>query len=139
MVSSQSPKIKLYEKPFLVIEYDQVNKLLIQHWKGFTTSAQFREGINQSVEIFKQKKPSRLLSNTKDSAVVKKEDTEYAASYGIGNMLKNGLKGVAFIIPSSAFTQMSVSNFKEQTGKAPFAMQYFDNVDKAIAWLVTIE
>lgn len=138
MISSPALTTKLYEKPYLVIEYDAEKKLVIQNWKGFATSAEFRAGIEKSVEIFRQKKPCGLLSNTKNSSLVKKEDTEWAATYGIGNMLQNGLKAVAFIIPTNAFTQMSVSNFKNQTKEAPFIMQYFDDVDKAKEWLSTV-
>lgn len=139
MISTQAPTTRLFEKSYLIIEYSVENRLLIQNWKGFATSAQFREGIEKSVEIFRQRKPLRLLSNTKDSAVVKKEDTEWAASYGIGNMLQNGLKGVAFIVSTNVFTQLSVNNFKSQTKEAPFAMQYFDNEEKAIDWLITVK
>lgn len=139
MVSTQAKTIRLFEKSYLVLEYDKENKLLIQNWIGFATSAQFREGIEKSVEIFRQNKPLRLLSNTKNSAVVKKEDTEWAASYGIGNMLQNGLKGVAFIVPTNIFTQVSVTNFKSQTKDAPFTLQYFDDVNKAVDWLVTVK
>ncbi|WP_224997190.1 hypothetical protein [Cesiribacter sp. SM1] len=139
MIAAAKPTTKLYEKSYLVIEYDAEKKLLIQNWRGFATSAEFREGIEKSVEIFRQKKPSRLLSNTQNSSLVKKEDTEWAATYGIGNMLQNGLKAVAFIISTNAFTQMSVSNFKDQTKNAPFVMQYFDDVEKATNWLLTVQ
>jgi hypothetical protein len=134
MVSTQIATVVLYEKPFLVIEYNAPKKLLIQHWKGFATSLQFREGIEKSIEIFKQRNVTRLLSNTKNSAVVKKDDTDWAATYAVGQMLQHGLKSMAFIIPTNAFTQMSVKNFSGLAGGA-LDQQFFDDFDNALEWL----
>ncbi|MBW3545578.1 MAG: hypothetical protein KY428_08295 [Bacteroidetes bacterium] len=134
MVSTPPTTIKLYDKPYLVIEYNASKKLLIQNWKGFANSAQFREGIEKSIEIFKQRSVMRLLSNTKESALVKKEDTDWAATYAVGQMLQHGLKTMAFIIPTNAFTQMSVKNFSGLAGGV-LQQQFFDDIDKAFEWL----
>ena len=139
MKTEVKSRIILFEKPFLVIEWDADNKLLIQNWKGFASSSQFREGIEKSVEIFRQKQVLRLLSNTKESSVVKKEDTEWAATYALGNMVKNGLKAVAFIVPTSVFAGVSVSNFEEKSHEMPVVLKYFDDVDKAIEWLISVQ
>lgn len=134
MLATQNATIKLYEKPYLVLEYNASKKLLIQHWKGYASSAQFREGIEKSIEVFGQRNVTRLLSNTKESAVVKKEDTDWAATYAVGKMLQHGLKTMAFIIPTNAFTQMSVKNFIGLAGGA-LDQQFFDDTDKALEWL----
>lgn len=133
--SLQATTVILFQQPYLTVEYDAANKLLIQNWKGFASSAQFREGIEKSIEIFKQKKPIRLLSNTKEGALVKKEDTDWAASYAIGQMIQHGLKSMAFVVPANVFAQMSVKNFSGQAA-GTFQPQYFDNKEKAIEWLV---
>ncbi|EMR01556.1 hypothetical protein [Cesiribacter andamanensis] len=134
MISKQAATVRLFEKTYLVLEYDAQEQLLIQNWKGFASSVQFREGIEKSIDVFKQHKVTRLLSNTKDSAVVKKEDTDWAATYAVGKMLQHGLRSMAFIIPTNAFTQMSVKNFSGLAGGA-LDQQFFDDVDKAIVWL----
>lgn len=136
MISTQAATIKIFEKPYVLIEYDPQKKLLIQNWKGFATSEQFREAILKSVDVFKQKNVTRLLSNTKDFSLVKKEDTEWAATYAAGQMIQHGLKAMAFIIPSSAFSQMSVKNFSKQA-VGGFQQQFFDDLDKAIEWLTS--
>ena len=63
----------LFEKPYLTIELDEQLKCLTQRWKGFAKSEQFREGINKSLEIFQRKPISKIISDTKEFSLVKKE------------------------------------------------------------------
>jgi hypothetical protein len=128
----------LYQKPYLTIEHDENLSCLIQRWKGFATSEQFREGIRQSVSYFEEKKMNKLISDTKDFAVVKKDDTDWVASHATPIMVRNGLKYMAFILPTNVFTQVSVNNFKSKADDI-LQIQYFDNYDKAIQWLVSLQ
>jgi hypothetical protein len=127
----------LYEKTYITLEYDEKLNCLTQHWKGFATSEQFREGINQSVLYFQDKKINKLISDTKDFAVVKKDDTDWVASYATPIMVKNGLKYMAFILPTNVFTQVSVNNFKSKADDI-LQIKYFDNLDKALQWLKSV-
>lgn len=127
----------VYQKPYLTLEYDEKLTCLIQRWKGFATSEQFREGINQSVNYFKAKKINKLISDTKDFAVVKKDDTDWVAGHATPIMVQNGLKYMAFILPTNVFTQVSVNNFKNKADDI-LQIQYFDNLDKALQWLRSV-
>jgi hypothetical protein len=127
----------LYQKPYLTLEYDEPQKCVIQHWKGFATSEQFREGIQKTVEFFEKKNPSRLISDTKDFAVVKKEDTDWVATQATPNLIKHGLKFMAFVLPTSAFTQISVNNFKSKASDI-LQIQYFDDLGRAKDWLTSV-
>lgn len=127
----------LFQKPYLTIEYDDKMRCLIQHWKGFATSEQFREGINQSVDFFEKKKPTKLISDTKEFAVVKKDDTDWVANQATPKMISHGLKHMAFILPTNVFTQVSVNNFKSKADDI-VQIQYFDSLDKAKQWLENV-
>ncbi len=128
----------LYQKPYLTIELDEKLQCLIQNWKGFATSEQFREGITQSVKFFQEKKNiNKLISNTKDFAVVKKDDTDWVANTATPLMVQNGLKYMAFVLPTNVFTQVSVNNFKSKADEI-LQIQYFDDVDKSKQWLRSI-
>src|SRR5687768_9481999 len=105
----------LYQKPYVTIELDEKAHCLIQNWKGFATSEQFREAINQSVRFFEEKQNlNKIISNTKDLAVVKKEDTDWVANNANPVLIKHGLKFMAFVVPTNVFTQVSVNNFKSK-------------------------
>ena len=126
--------MKVFENQNLVLERDENLKCLIQNWKGFASSDKFREGINKTVELFKDKKLNKILSNTKDFGMVKKEDTEWLNTQAMPQLIKTGLKCAAFVVPSNVFSQMSIENFKKEA-EGPIEIRYFDNADKAKAWL----
>lgn len=129
--------MKVFEHQNVVIERDDNLKCLIQNWKGFATSEKFREGIQKSVEQFNDKKLNKILSNTKDFGMVKKEDTEWLNNNAMPLLIKNGLKYAAFVVPSNVFSQMSVENFKKDAS-GPVEIRYFDDAAKAKQWLAEV-
>jgi hypothetical protein len=128
----------LFQQPYLTIEYNAETKCLSQHWKGYAKSEQFRAGIEKSIEICKQRKPGKLISNTKELAVITSEDTQWAATYATPIMVQQGLKYLAFIVPSNVFTQASVKNFKSKS-EDKVQIAYFDELTKAHIWLNSIQ
>ena len=128
----------LFTKPFLTIEHNADIACIIQHWKGFAKSEEFRQGIENSVEAFRQTRANKIISNTKDFAVVKKEDTDWVATQVTPLLVQLGLKYMAFILPSSAFTKISVDNFKSKADDA-VQIRYFDDQAKAKAWLESVD
>lgn len=125
--------MKLWESAIIRIDFDEHAKMLIQTWKGFGSSDLFREAIDKTVELFIQKKASYLLADSTKGAIVKKEDTDYAAQKAAG-LVKAGIKAQAFVLPPNAFVKASVNNFASNV--TPYKIQYFDQPDKAREWLV---
>lgn len=128
----------LYRKPYVTIEQDDRLKCLIQNWKGFATSANFREAINVSLKLFEQGGFEKIISNTKDFSLVKKEDTDWVAQVITPQLVRHGLRYMAFVVPSNVFSQLSVNNFKEEAGKA-VSIRYFEDLEKAKSWCVEAE
>jgi hypothetical protein len=96
------------------IEYITEQKLLIQTWNGFVTSDIFRKMIDRTVAFSRESAVETIISDTSLMSIVKKEDTEYAASV-MPALIANGLKKMAFVLPENVFTQMSVKNFETRT------------------------
>ena len=128
----------LLQKPFVTIEYDETLRCLIQNWVGFAKSADFRFAINESLEFFKKAKVDKIISNTKNASLVKKEDTDWVAQVITPQMVRHGLRYMAFVVPTNVFTQFSVDNFKEEAS-AVVSIRYFDNPTAASEWLSEVE
>ena len=124
----------LFEKPYVTLELDEPLKCLTQRWKGFAKSEQFREGINKSLEIFQRKPINKIISDTQNASLVRKEDTDWVATTIIPKLVQCGLRYMAFIVPTNVFTQISVDNFKNEA-KGGVRIQYFDDYEKAKEWI----
>lgn len=129
--------MKVYEAQNIIIERDDKLKCLIQNWKGFASSEKFRESIKKTEDLFKDKTLNKIISNTKDFGMVKKEDTEWVSTESMPTLIERGLKYMAFVVPSNVFSQMSVENFKKQSGDT-IQIRYFDDVEKAKEWMAEL-
>lgn len=124
----------LIDKPYVTIERDDELKCLIQTWKGFAKSEDFRAAINDSLNFFKEGDINKIISNTKDFSLVKKEDTDWVAQVITPQMVQHGLRYMAFIVPTNVFTQVTVDNFKEEANNV-VSIRYFDSLELANKWL----
>ena len=123
----------VYSKPYVTIERNDELKCLIQNWKGFAVSEKFREAINASLIQFKQGEEDKIISNTKDFSLVKKEDTDWVAQVIMPQLVQHGLRYMAFVVPSNIFSQLSVDNFKEEAGTV-VNIRYFEDLESAKEW-----
>ena len=128
--------IKILDQKHLLLEFDEQNQCVIQTWRGFFNSQQFRAGCEQTLRLFEQKKPARFLVDISQCSLIKKEDTDWAANTIIPKTIQNGLKYYAFVVPTSVFTQITLENFKDEV-ESVIKIQPFDNFDKAKQWLIS--
>jgi hypothetical protein len=114
------------------IEYLPQQACLIQTWNGYLSSADFRKAIDSTVEFAKKNNVAAILSNTQQQGAVKKEDSNYAASV-MPELVKHGLKKMAFVLPENVFAQIAVDNFKENSKDS--LIRYFASEAKAKEWI----
>lgn len=118
--------------PVVKIDYDQSRKQLVQTWSGFASSGQFREAIDKTLVFAKSNPVRTLISDTLNQSVVEPEDTNYAAS-AMPKLFQSGLKAMAFVMPKSVITQLSLRQFAE--GKKTDNIKYFPSLTEAQKWL----
>jgi hypothetical protein len=127
--------MEFVNKKHLYLAYDEDLQAIIQVWKGFFTSELFREGVNKTNELFAMKKPvTKFLVDISESSVIKKEDTEWAATNAIPTAIKNGLKYYGFVLPSNVFAQVSLNNFRKDLNQPSLEVQIFASLERAKDW-----
>lgn len=132
--------MRILDEKFVYIDYDAENEILTQTWLGFISSENFRRAIDKTVDFSKEKTVKSIISDTSQLSIVRREDTEYAASV-MPELIQNGLQRMAFVLSENAFAQMSVKNFENQTkGKVEEGelVKHFVNMKQAKKW-VTFE
>lgn len=122
----------IYQTPTVSLEFIESKQLLVQSWKGFSTSEVFREAINQTLSFTSKRGVKAILSDTLQQAVVKPEDTEYASSI-MPKLFSNGVKKMAFVMPQNVLTQLSMKDFGNQNKNDK--VKFFPTVKDAENWL----
>lgn len=124
---------QVLDKPYAHITADAANKVLYQKWIGYVSVNDFKAAIDVSVDCFREQPLQYILSDTTDQAVLAKEGSDYAASV-MPELISLGLKKIAFVLPKSNFTQLSVNNFVKATDQQ--IVSYFPSREEAEAWLL---
>jgi len=119
--------------PSVQLSYDPSKRRLVQSWKGFASSAKFRAAIDKTVDFVSKNQVDTIVSDTLKQNVVNPEDTKYASAV-MPQLFQKGLKKMAFVIPNSALTKMSLKSFANEAPRNP-GVKFFDSVKAAEQWL----
>lgn len=122
----------VYQTSTVTVAIEEKTKVMTQKWNGFSSSEVFREAIDKSLEAVKKNGVKAILNDTLDQAVVKPDDSQYAASV-MPKLFMSGLKAMAIVLPKSVFTQMSIKKFQEDTKGANIKL-FTSNTD-AKEWI----
>jgi hypothetical protein len=132
--------IELLRKPFIVIEYNPLKRLLQLEWKGTVTTPEFIDVTDFISQKALDLDIPYILIDTRYQGTVQKEATDYA-SMKLGELFQTKLQKVLFVLPISLYTQMSVEMFQNQIGKGTHdvPIQYFATLKDAYDFLAVIE
>jgi hypothetical protein len=122
----------IFEAPTITVEYNPEKFQIIQKWTGFSTSEVFRTAIMKTTEFARSNMVKSVISDTLEQAVVKPEDIEFAASR-MPRVAFGNIKAMAFIMPKSVFTQLSVKKFEKDSHVD--LIRYFDSYATAQSWI----
>lgn len=125
----------VYKAPTVTIEYNKEKQQIIQKWTGFSSSDVFRTALMKTTEFAQKNMVKSVISDTLEQAVVKPEDIQFAVSRMPKAALGN-IKAMAFIMPKSVFTQLSVQKFEKESHMD--MIRYFDSYKTAQAWIDSV-
>jgi hypothetical protein len=126
----------ILDHPKTKLEYDPAKERLTQTWIGFTSAEEFRTAIDMTVEFSLQYPVIFIISDALEQAVVNPKEADYAASK-MPDLIKNGLKAMAFVVPVSDLTQLSVQKFDKQAYND--MIRYFPSKLEAEKWLDSLK
>ncbi|MDA3868135.1 MAG: hypothetical protein PF489_15495 [Salinivirgaceae bacterium] len=124
--------MKVFENNNVAIDYDRNTMRLTQTWSGFATTEAFRQGIEETLKFVIHNQVKTVLSDALKQHVVKPEDAQYAASV-MPQLKQNGMKAMAFVVPESAFTKLSLQKFSK-SAEDPL-VKFFMSKNEANQWL----
>jgi hypothetical protein len=126
----------LYTSRFLEISYQADKKCLIQVWKGFCSSDDFRAAQLKTVQLFVEKRCTNFISDTTDASLLKKEDTDWATELITPQLVKAGMKVLNMVLPASTFTKMTLMNLEKSEGvTGSVNVKMFGSLKSALAEL----
>jgi hypothetical protein len=133
--------LNIFENVYAHVIYDEVQNLVEFYYKsealsGKLTDADYRKSMQAYGAAVEKYKPKKLLVNTLNSAyVISPEMQEWTAKEV--TPLTVCLEQLAFIVPKSIFSQVSLEQMLEEKGIGDVysGIRYFDTLQEAENWL----
>jgi hypothetical protein len=122
----------VYDKKWCTITLDLERQRMIQQWKGFSSFDQFKEADDRALECFKKYKLRQILVDIRTQQLVSEEEKNYSASL-MPELMENGLKEMAFVMPESLTARITVDEFKALFDVDLIA--HFEDLSEAEQWL----
>jgi hypothetical protein len=144
---SKSLKMEHYNSPFSEITYHPWQALIRIYWKNNPkiTDTDFRQEHLVLIQMFKDHKPKRYLSNMSDSDfVIAPETQEWLSGLVMRELVGESLFEKVAVIPNQEFfnqlsTEQTVEEILEKRKAAigKLKIQYFDNETAAQSWILS--
>ncbi|HYF02631.1 MAG TPA: STAS/SEC14 domain-containing protein [Patescibacteria group bacterium] len=125
---------KTFAKAYL---YEIENALIFElKWIGFVESQDFRDTLDECIPLVLKYKPTHWLGNNKLMRVIAPKDQEWTSEYWFPQLLQNNFKKMAIVEAQDLFNKRGVQKIFQKAGSIiTFDIMYFDDVQKARAWL----
>ena len=122
-----------------VVEYDVEVPCVSMIWKGYATSAQFREANERVLHEIQQRRSSKLLSDAKEFVLIGATDQNWLSSNWIPRVLQSGVRKIALVMPRFYFNRVAVDAVTQRLAQNVaddlVSIEYFENHDAARTWL----
>ncbi len=126
-----------YEKPNVVVGWDEEVGCSYIKWKGFAYGEDFKTALNKVVQILSEKQGTKHLTNLEKSRVVSQDGREWIGRDWLPRARAAGLKHTAFVLPKSELAQTSLNRTLEGAPNRS-SDAYFDNEEAAREWLKSL-
>src|SRR6186997_373093 len=117
------------------IYFDKEINAVVMQWDGYATSTEFKEGTELMLNTLIQNNCFKVLADIKDMVLIGMEDQQWLDTYFLPRAIEFGFKAIAIIRPEHYFNKVAVESISYKVDKDKLAINFFDNIEEAKAWL----
>jgi hypothetical protein len=123
------------------IEYDVDVPCVSMTWKGYATSAQFRDASELVLREIQQRRGSKLLSDAKEFVLIGATDQNWLSTNWIPRVLQAGVRKIALVMPRFYFNRVAVDavtqRLAQDVANELVSIEYFESRESARSWLAS--
>lgn len=112
-------------------------RMIVLTWTGYAPSSTYRSILEDAQQHVRAGDLKRWLADLRYMDAILMQDEHWTVNDWFRRLATSGLKRMAIITSSSYFNRMSVDRIMTASSRdLPFETAYFDDVEKARAWLL---
>lgn len=124
-----------YDESFLTVEWTESLDAVEMNWHDFAQGEEYREGLNEGLELVEEKRAQNWLADLRDMGTVADDDQTWTNEEWYPRAFDTTLSNMAIIQPESVVANMSVENIIQEVGDDKITTHIFDNRSEAESWL----
>ncbi|WP_336517672.1 hypothetical protein [Pollutibacter soli] len=113
------------------IFFDEINGYVCMEWKGYATSAQFRQGTELMLESVIQNRTGRVLADIKDMVLIGNEDQQWLLHNFLPRAIAAGFRLLCIVTPDNYFNKVAVETVSYKVDKEKLSINFFESLDDA--------
>lgn len=127
------------EEPTIEYRHSPTSHVYIR-WESIIYEKLFRDGMDKIIELMKEHQTGNVLSNVSELGALTEADQRWSIDDWLPRALAVGYSAIAIIVSEELFGRMAVEDImNDASEKSPIKVQYFDNEEQALEWLVSLD
>jgi hypothetical protein len=117
------------------VYFDLALDAVVMEWRGYATSAQFREGTELMLDTLIRHNANKVLANVKDMVLIGLDDQHWLERDFIPRALAGGFRAIAMVRPAHYFNKVAVESVSYKVDQDKLKIRFFDSEEEAQRWL----
>lgn len=127
----------IHDFTFAKVHILEEQRIGMIEWFGKCTSDEYRSTFIKLLEIQKENKLTRYLSDITKQHVVSPEDRKWFETVAMPQAVQQGLKVAAVVFDGNVFKKYYLNVILAATNKFGLPLKVFTDLEEAIAWLAS--
>jgi hypothetical protein len=128
-------KTTLIDTDYVTLWYDPEKKIVHHKFHKYIYGKEFRGVLEKGLEVFKEKKAQKWLSDDRNNSALPTEDTNWAQTNWAPRVIAAGWKFWAIVLPQKVIGQINMQHFIDNYSEQGVTVKIFSEPDEARSWL----
>ncbi len=121
------------------VSLSMLEGILLVTYKNRAANEEYRLNLDKQVELVRQHRFTKVVFDLRKMGVLSAENQQYTSQVYMPQITKAGLKHSALIVPEDIFGEASAKNVTSRVkNEVAVSLQYFRDLNQALAWLNTL-
>lgn len=116
--------------------FDDESAIVSHSFRGFTHGASLRQILDGGVELLREKRASKWLSDDRGNGALPQADVQWCQTDWFPRAMAAGWKFWALVQPETVLGQMNMKRFTSMYAELGLTVKVFTEVEPAREWLL---
>ena len=129
--------VNLLKEPFVEINLDKSNNVIVAKWIGFLKPDQVKKGCAFMTNYIKNHSLKAHLSDHRSLKVLSKEVQDYLTQQWFPEVEKIGLRKVGAVVAEDVFAATTVNKVNQEAKVGNLKINMFNSEPECVKWLLS--